>query len=185
MAHSSISGAADAAVAGSWDPPNIPLQTRTFIIQMTRIGCVLPHFTPTSLDMSQFGSPPRLPTSNSNSPHMLPALLSYMHVSWRRLTPSIRNVTHMPKRSLMSVATASRFRHSYVLQGPSEPRWRRKETVYARVCYISSRKARRTRINKSPQLTACLQSRSVTIIVFGHTAVSRPPAWRVRLKPSV
>jgi hypothetical protein len=136
----------------------------------------------TSINVSQYGSLPRSQTSNSNLPHMMLALPSYMHVSSRRLTPSIRNVTHMPKRFLVNAANPSRFIPSCVSQGPKGPLWRRKETVYAKLCSISSRKARRHIRNKaSCGLLNVLQSRSVTIIAFGHTAASRPRAWPVRL----
>jgi hypothetical protein len=152
MSHSSV---VIHTAADSWDPPNIPLRTRTVITETTHVRCAPPRFTPTSLDISQYGSPPRSPTSNSNLPHMLLALPSYTRVLWRRLTPSIQNVTHMLKRFLMSATSASRFRRSCVPQGPSEPRWRRNETVYARVYCISSRKACHIRSNNPSQLTSC------------------------------
>jgi hypothetical protein len=171
-------------VAYSWDPHNIFLQT---ITRMICIRCAPPSLNfDVLLDVSQYDSLPRSPTSNSNLPHMTLALPSYMHVSSRRLTPSIRNVTHMPKRFLVSAANLSRFSPSCVSQGPKGPLWRLKETVYAKPCCISSRKARHHIRNKASRgLLNVLQSRSVTIIAFGHTAVSRPQAWLVCLWPSV
>ena len=94
------------------------------------------------LDTAQYDSPPRLPTPHSNSRPMLLARPNCMHVSWRLSTPSMRNVARTPRRFLMSVANASRFRHSCVPPGPSEPRWRRNGTVYAKPSCTSSRKVR-------------------------------------------
>ena len=171
-------------MADSWDPHNISLQ---IITGTTHIRCAPPSLNfDVFLDVSQYGSLPRSPTCNSNLLHMMLALPSYMHVSSRRLTPSIRNVTRMPKRFLVSAANPSRFSPSCVSLGSKGPRWRRKETVYAKLCCISSRKARHHIRNKASHgLLNVLQSRSVTIIAFGHTAVSRPQAWLVRLWPSV
>ena len=94
------------------------------------------------LDTAQYDSLSRLPTPHSNSRPMLLARPNCMHVSWRLSTPSMRNVAPTQRRFLMSVANASCFRHSCVPPEPSEPRWRKNATVYAKPSCTSSRKVR-------------------------------------------
>jgi hypothetical protein len=132
------------------------------------------------VDTSQYDSlPTRLPTPHSKSRPMLPARPNCMHVSWRLSTPSTRNVAHFPRRFLMSVASAPRFKPSCVLPGPNEPRWRQNSTVYARRSCTSSRKVRFTS-HKKLHTHAFPQSRCATITASGHTADSRRQVWPVR-----
>ena len=132
------------------------------------------------LDTAQYDSLSRLPTPHSNSRPMLLARPNCMHVSWRLSTPSMRNVAPTPRRFLMSVANASCFRHSCVPPEPSEPRWRRNATVYAKPSCTSSRKVRLASHKKKNTLLTCQQSKYATITVSGHTADSRRPVSPVR-----
>lgn len=132
------------------------------------------------LDTAQYDSLSRLPTPHSNSRPMLLARPNCMHVSWRLSTPSMRNVAPTQRRFLMSVANASCFRHSCVPPEPSEPRWRKNATVYAKPSCTSSRKVRLASHQKKNTLFTSQQSKYATITVSGHTADSRRPVSPVR-----